>query len=382
MSASARAADRRAGVIRFSRHYLPDLVYGANDGIITTFAVVFGVVGAGLSERVILILGFANLLADGFSMGAGDLPRPALGRRDGGADGSRRRSSPRRGDDREVRPCGSDPGRGLSRAESDAAPAPARRARGRSALRGRRSRSLVTKRGFLRSGGEMLLVGSLAAVVGVRDRSARRRTEQRLGRRSFPQHGSAFARMASARPTTKMSSIERRSNACAGADDDAGALDRARGVAEGCRGSILVERGISGLAVCDAENRVVGVISEGDILYKEHDPSTGQKGGPLAWLIDGNTPAVIKSRALTLREAMTSPRYGHSLLARSEAARQMSERRDDPAGGREERRARRDRHAHDLVRAFTRSDEQLERELREEVLERTLGSSAIRSTSR
>jgi vacuolar iron transporter family protein len=57
----------QAGVVR---HYLPDLVYGANDGIITTFAVVTGVVGAELSERVILILGFANLVADGFSMGA------------------------------------------------------------------------------------------------------------------------------------------------------------------------------------------------------------------------------------------------------------------------------------------------------------------------
>ncbi len=53
-----------------ARHYLPDLVYGANDGIITTFAVVCGVVGANLSVRIILILGFANLVADGFSMGA------------------------------------------------------------------------------------------------------------------------------------------------------------------------------------------------------------------------------------------------------------------------------------------------------------------------
>src|SRR5262245_12312422 len=52
------------------RRCLPDLVYGANDGIITTFAVVCGVVGASLSSTVILILGFANLLADGFSMGA------------------------------------------------------------------------------------------------------------------------------------------------------------------------------------------------------------------------------------------------------------------------------------------------------------------------
>jgi len=50
--------------------YLPDLVYGANDGVITTFAVVSGVVGAALSDKIILILGFANLVADGFSMGA------------------------------------------------------------------------------------------------------------------------------------------------------------------------------------------------------------------------------------------------------------------------------------------------------------------------
>lgn len=53
-----------------AQHYLKDLVYGANDGIITTFAVVAGVAGARLEPRIVLILGFANLLADGFSMGA------------------------------------------------------------------------------------------------------------------------------------------------------------------------------------------------------------------------------------------------------------------------------------------------------------------------
>jgi len=53
-----------------AQHYLKDLVYGANDGIITTFAVVSGVAGAQLEPRIVLILGFANLLADGFSMGA------------------------------------------------------------------------------------------------------------------------------------------------------------------------------------------------------------------------------------------------------------------------------------------------------------------------
>lgn len=53
--------------------YLPDLIYGANDGIITTLAVVSGVTGAALSSTIILILGFANLVADGFSMGASNV---------------------------------------------------------------------------------------------------------------------------------------------------------------------------------------------------------------------------------------------------------------------------------------------------------------------
>ena len=47
-------------------------VYGANDGIITTFAVVAGVAGAGFSPAIILVLGFANLIGDGISMGIGD----------------------------------------------------------------------------------------------------------------------------------------------------------------------------------------------------------------------------------------------------------------------------------------------------------------------
>lgn len=51
------------------RHFLPDFVYGAIDGLVTTFAIVSGVVGASLSAGVILVLGFANVLADGFSMG-------------------------------------------------------------------------------------------------------------------------------------------------------------------------------------------------------------------------------------------------------------------------------------------------------------------------
>lgn len=48
--------------------FLKDAVFGGIDGTVTTFAVVAGVVGAGLSNNTILILGVANLLADGFSM--------------------------------------------------------------------------------------------------------------------------------------------------------------------------------------------------------------------------------------------------------------------------------------------------------------------------
>jgi len=52
--------------------FLKDAVYAANDGVITTFAVVAGVVGASLEPLVILILGFASLFADGLSMASGN----------------------------------------------------------------------------------------------------------------------------------------------------------------------------------------------------------------------------------------------------------------------------------------------------------------------
>ncbi|MEP1330962.1 VIT1/CCC1 transporter family protein [Pseudophaeobacter sp.] len=63
---SARiAAPQGRGVLR-------DVVYGAIDGSVTTFAIVAGVAGAGLSPFVIVALGLANVLADGFSMAAGN----------------------------------------------------------------------------------------------------------------------------------------------------------------------------------------------------------------------------------------------------------------------------------------------------------------------
>ncbi len=57
----------------FSRFqdYLGEFVYGGIDGAVTTFAVVAGAVGAELESSIIIILGFANLLADGFAMSVG-----------------------------------------------------------------------------------------------------------------------------------------------------------------------------------------------------------------------------------------------------------------------------------------------------------------------
>ena len=60
------------GPLATARHYIRDLVYGASDGIVTTFAVVSGVAGGSLSPAAVLIVGAANLAADGLSMGVGN----------------------------------------------------------------------------------------------------------------------------------------------------------------------------------------------------------------------------------------------------------------------------------------------------------------------
>ena len=63
-----QAVERHGGA---SHQYIGDMVYGGLDGIVTTYAVVSGVAGANLGSGIILILGLANLLADGLSMAAG-----------------------------------------------------------------------------------------------------------------------------------------------------------------------------------------------------------------------------------------------------------------------------------------------------------------------
>lgn len=166
VTASERPAGRWDELMRLSRHYLPDLVYGANDGIITTFAVVSGVVGAALSDTVIIVLGFANLLADGFSMGASNYLARRSNVESGLADD--------RGD--AVRHAAATIAgfvvAGLIPLVAYVVPIPeSSRLPAAIGLTGvalfsvGASRSFVTRRGFLRSGAEMLLVGALAAVV-------------------------------------------------------------------------------------------------------------------------------------------------------------------------------------------------------------------------
>jgi len=68
MNESKTFSSRNPGDNKINGNYLAEFVYGATDGTITTFAIMAGAVGASLDSGVILVLGFANLLADGFSM--------------------------------------------------------------------------------------------------------------------------------------------------------------------------------------------------------------------------------------------------------------------------------------------------------------------------
>lgn len=136
---------------------------------------------------------------------------------------------------------------------------------------------------------------------------------------------------------------------------------------------ILVEHRVSGIPVCDIERHVLGVVSEGDILYKAQVREE-RGGGPLAWLLDtGSAAATAKAAARTVSEAMTAPAITISpFRSVDEAARLMTEhgvnRLPVVANGELVGIVTRA----DLVRAFTRDDEAIRDEIVEELLERTL----------
>jgi CBS domain-containing protein len=135
--------------------------------------------------------------------------------------------------------------------------------------------------------------------------------------------------------------------------------------------TLMLERGISGLPVVE-EDEVVGVLSETDVLYKEHTRPDRQ--GLVDWVMHyGEDPPAAKLDARLVGDAMTSPAVtvpsGRSVADAATMMLDLGLNRLPVVDG----------HRlvgivtrSDLVRAFTRTDDEIERELRDEVLLRTL----------
>ena len=133
----------------------------------------------------------------------------------------------------------------------------------------------------------------------------------------------------------------------------------------------LVERGISGLPVCDADGAVVGVLSEADLLVKQGG-SPERSGGLFAWLVEtASAPDLAKLRAHTAGEAMTSPAVTVETASPvSEAARTMVSLGVNRLPVLKDGRLVGIVTRADLVRLFTRSDEEIARDIRQDVVKR------------
>jgi CBS domain-containing protein len=133
---------------------------------------------------------------------------------------------------------------------------------------------------------------------------------------------------------------------------------------------LFVEHGISGLPVCGARREILGVVSEGDILFKEQGP----RGQSMLARFGGKAPKELeKALAVKVSEAMTAPAITTSpYTSVAQAARLMSEhginRLPVVRGGELVGIVTRT----DLVRAFVRSDEDIRQEIVEDVLHKTL----------
>ena len=137
-------------------------------------------------------------------------------------------------------------------------------------------------------------------------------------------------------------------------------------------GAVLVAKGISGAPVCTADGKVIGVLSESDILFKEHGVDS-ERGRVIAWLSEAMAGDLLaKQSARTVGEAMTSPaitiRPGVNVAA---AARMMTDRGVNRLPVVDDERLVGILTRADLVRAFSRPDDEIRREL-EEIIQRQL----------
>jgi CBS domain-containing protein len=135
---------------------------------------------------------------------------------------------------------------------------------------------------------------------------------------------------------------------------------------------LLVTHGISGVPVCDPDGVVLGVVSEADILRKEQGIDTDLPP-LLSWVVGRLDGELAKVTARTAGEAMTAP----AIIARptqqvAEVARLMIDRSINRVPVAADGKLVGIVSRADLVRAFARSDEEIEREIREDAIFRTL----------
>lgn len=136
---------------------------------------------------------------------------------------------------------------------------------------------------------------------------------------------------------------------------------------------LLAQHRISGIPVVDDDRHVLGVLSEGDILYKESE-ADGRPGLLERLLAPGTGVLQLKLAARTVGEAMSAPAL--TIGPRrpvTEAATRMIEEGVNrlPVVDHNDRLMGIVTRA-DLVRAFVRSDEEIETEIRQDVLKRAL----------
>ncbi|MGH3083897.1 MAG: CBS domain-containing protein [Gaiellaceae bacterium] len=145
--------------------------------------------------------------------------------------------------------------------------------------------------------------------------------------------------------------------------------------------ALLSRHRISGVPVCDADRQVLGVVSEADILRQEEGRPPRSSTGLLSWLFESDDESLAKVGARTAGEAMTSPAItidpGRPV---SEAARLMLERQVNRLPVVREGKLVGIVTRADLVRAFHRPDEEIRREISEDVLLQTLWISPDRVT--